>query len=182
MDCSRFEEWLDRGRPRSVAPDALAHAESCGRCSEELEAARALDDVLTQRFASAPASFTDRVLERLPRRATEDPIVTLADGDPMLPWWVGALLEPPVLGALALASVLFLWGPSLRAAGADLLAAIASGAFPGPSLGTLLSPGTPVMVTAALSAATLFTAAGAVYLVYRAGVSLGSFLFSRLLA
>ena len=94
MNCMAFKAWLDAGRPAADRPVATAHPTDCATCAEELAAARALDQVLAQRFATAPASFVDDVVSRLPDRPVAVSPAPSLPAPPELPWWAQVLLEP----------------------------------------------------------------------------------------
>ena len=85
MNCDRFDLWLDEGRPSEDRAEATAHVETCRQCAEALEAARDLELVLGARFATAPRSFTENVLARLPAREPTSATVAIFDLEPALP-------------------------------------------------------------------------------------------------
>ena len=106
MDCGHFERWLDDGQPQAAAAGAHAHADSCAHCAAALASARALDAALERYAATAPAGFTARVMERVPRARAGRPLAWVEPD--ALPWWVRAAAEPAAALSLALAA-LVLW-------------------------------------------------------------------------
>jgi hypothetical protein len=88
-----------------------------------------LESVLAQRFATAPVSFTARVLERIAR---EERRLVRVDPDDVFPWWIRALREPATMLSCLAASLLVAAAPALRAKVVALPAALEEGlgAFP----------------------------------------------------
>lgn len=128
MDCRGFGEWLDRRDAEEadgVTRGDLAaerHAAECAACAEELRDARELTGALGQRFASAPAGFTDAVMARLPARSDE--VRVPEDPESPWPWWLQILFEPSAALGLALGILYALLAPSLLTNGADVLPAL----------------------------------------------------------
>jgi hypothetical protein len=116
MNCEGFDRWLDDGLPEALAPPANAHAGSCPRCARALLAARALERLLSEPPAPAPARFTVEVMRRvawLEAARARGPVVVATSP---LPWWVEAAAEPSAALAFALAGVVLWQGRALVAA------------------------------------------------------------------
>ena len=171
MDCTSFQEWLDGGRPENRRVEAREHSRRCARCAEELEAARAIESALGQRFATAPASFTEKVIERLPARPGAAPIPVQADDGTDFPWWLRIFAEPSVVLSSALAVALIIGWPSLgqqvsrllRAASGSLESFSVSGSIPA---GIVTFPALPAHLLIAL----LPVVAVFAWFCYRAGM------------
>ena len=128
-NCERVGAWLDAGRPESVATAANAHAAGCERCREALAADRALDAaVRVDGTPAAPRGFTDRVLHAvdLANEARAHAPVSWMDA---MPWWSRAAMQPPVLGAAALAALL-VWRPAAIEQAARVVLANAMSSVP----------------------------------------------------
>jgi hypothetical protein len=119
MDCRAFEVWVDVGRPPEGRAGAEAHFAACSSCRELQETAQAIEAGLAQRFATAPLSFADDVMARLPAPAS---IPSAPEIEMTTPWWLSALTEPVVLLSLAACALL--------AGSADTLWSLASRALP----------------------------------------------------
>jgi hypothetical protein len=77
-----------------------------------------IEDLLSARFAAAPAAFADRVVAALPPRAARDAV---PDPDPEMPWWVRLFQEPLVAGSLLGSAALLAALPALTRAASDRL-------------------------------------------------------------
>jgi hypothetical protein len=117
MDCAAVDRWLDAGRPGEGRTKALTHAGACARCARSLAAARELDRVLAQRFATAPDGFTDHVMARLPARPPVRRAASPLDLDPVLPWWVRIVQEPLTVASFLLGIVFLGFGGHLWGSG-----------------------------------------------------------------
>lgn len=114
MNCATFEQRLDAGVLDAIAPDALAHAASCVRCTRALAAARSLESAFerhraTQRVA-APHAFADGVMARVRLRQPSSRNAFVSDPTP---WWVELAAQPTAIGAFAVAALLAWRGPWL---------------------------------------------------------------------
>jgi len=125
MNCAEFERWLDEGRPDADRAAAMAHRDACAECGERLAAHVALEETLRQRFAVAPATFTERVMARLPERAFRHALPT--DLEPVLPWWIRALQEPATVLAFVTAALVLGTGAFLGGTARNLVAVTARG-------------------------------------------------------
>jgi len=119
VDCPTFDRWLSDGRPAGARGAAERHAEGCARCREELADAVAVERALAQRFATTPASFTDRVMERIgaEARLAAPPLPEVTDP---LPWWIRAVQDPATVLACLLAAITLAVRPELAALARDL--------------------------------------------------------------
>lgn len=176
MDCRRFRRWLDDGSPRGGEPAARKHAKRCAYCAREREAAVALDHALRQRFATASDSFADRVMERVIARHGPAAGLPTPPSRRSLPELIGAaLLTPNVAAGAVLLLIPWLtgidrWRHGLNALpllGEKLLAL--GGAGP-----AVVLPPSPLL-PGSLPFLALPAAALAVYLLYRIGIRLGSY-------
>lgn len=120
MDCRAFEDWLNDGRPRDAAASAHDHRADCPACAESFVAADALESALSQRFATTPAGFTDRVMARLPAPA-DNPIRLPEDPGSPFPWWIQIVFEPSAILGLALGLVYAVAAPTLFGTGQETL-------------------------------------------------------------
>jgi len=110
VNCASFTRWLDAGRPQGDAAAAHAHAASCARCTDALQATRELERMLARPAAIAPAGFADRVMARItaPEKAGSVMRRRIVWAPPGLPWWISAAAHPGTLLAFAVAA-LSLW-------------------------------------------------------------------------
>ncbi len=107
MDCRDFRDRLSA----SDAEEGLReHAERCPECATAWAAQQELEDALRQRFAAAPAGFSDRVMERLPARRARNVAPEVVD---VTPWWLSWLTEPSALLGLTLGGLYALFAPRL---------------------------------------------------------------------
>jgi hypothetical protein len=128
-----------------------------------------IEELLSGRFATAPAAFADRVMAELPARRLR-PAVPEIDPEPDFPWWVRLVQEPMVaasfLGSAALLAVLPAWfrlaaewTPPARswmergALGLDAVIAAPSVTLLLPGLVVLAAVGAPLLLRAASAAA-----------------------------
>ncbi len=127
MRCAAFTEWLDGGRPETVAVAMRAHAGECPRCAAALRAAQELDEALAVRVrVTAPAGFTAGVMRRVREaRAAAAPARVLSL-PPALAWWVRAAADPWVAVSLLLSATVAWRHEALWAIAADLAARIAA--------------------------------------------------------
>jgi len=156
MICSDFERWLDDGCPAEGRAAAEAHAGSCQACAQQLAAMGVLEELLSSRFAAAPAAFADRVMAGLPPRAARTPAVV--DPEPDLPWWVRLFQEPLTAGSFVAAAGLLaalpqlprlveFWTPHVRRVAEHGVQGL--GALQGVEPAPLLVPGLAVLMIAA---------------------------------
>ena len=114
MNCAAVEQRLNAGALDALAPQVLAHAASCVRCSRALAAARALESAFERQRATrpiaAPQGFADGVMARV--RLRQRSVRSAFVGDPT-PWWVGLAAQPTAIGAFAVAALLAWRGPWL---------------------------------------------------------------------
>jgi hypothetical protein len=111
VECQSFDRWLNAGRPGAQRADAHRHAESCSRCEAELAAARELTAALSQRFATAPDTLTDRILDRIAAEERTRPLVAPPVVEPSFPWWIRVLLDPATVLSCLLAAVVLATAP-----------------------------------------------------------------------
>ena len=116
MECPTFDRWLNEGRPDAQRADAHRHAESCPRCTDELAAARELTAALSQRFATAPDTFTEGVLDRIAAEERARTHVTPPIVEPSFAWWIRVLLDPATVLSCLLAAVVLATAPQVFAA------------------------------------------------------------------
>lgn len=116
MECPTFDRWLNEGRPDAQRADAHCHAESCSRCEAELASAQELTAALSQRFATAPDTFTDRVLDRIATEERARPVSVPPVVEPSFPWWIRVLLDPATVLSCLLAAVVLATAPQVFAA------------------------------------------------------------------
>ena len=136
MNCAAVEQRLNAGALDALAPQVLAHAASCVRCSRALAAARALESAFERQRATrpiaAPQGFADGVMARV--RLRQRSVRSAFVGDPT-PWWVGLAAQPPAIGAFAVAALLAWRGPWLWTLTAEAFASggaassLAAGSF-----------------------------------------------------
>lgn len=108
MKCSEFESWLDEAMPAATAERARAHARGCARCAANLEAAHAVESLLTAGGAPVAPSphFTDRVMTRVGAiEALHARSRAVLPSDPFA-WWVRAAMDPASVLSLFLAALL----------------------------------------------------------------------------
>jgi hypothetical protein len=105
MTCTRFDAWLDDGRPSDGADAARAHAASCACCAAALAAALELESAFVASAlttARAPAALSDRVMQRI---ALDRALAEARANEPMA-WWASAASEPLVALSLVAAAAL----------------------------------------------------------------------------
>jgi hypothetical protein len=105
MNCTLFEDWLNRGMPGAPARPAEAamlHALTCPACSAARAAALEMEAALRAEPPPAPAGLLDKIMGGV----AAAPGRTLPVLDDPLAWWVRAILQPAATGALVLAAVL----------------------------------------------------------------------------
>ncbi len=103
MDCRRFDDWLDAGRPAADAGDASAHRAACADCAARATGDDGLERALASRGTDPGDAFTAAVMSRLPAARRE--IAPAVDPDLVLPWWAQLLREPEAALGLALGAV-----------------------------------------------------------------------------
>lgn len=143
MGCGGFVAWLDAGRPRAGSDGAAAHAAVCAACNARLEADREIESLLAADAPVAPDGFTERVMRAVDRAHAARAHAAAPAWSPgsALPWWARAALQPPALGAAALAALLA-WRPEAfeRAGRAGVTFTAAAGQSLGTELSRLLAP------------------------------------------
>lgn len=142
MNCAAFERWLDEGLPQADADHARAHATACPGCAAALAAAEAIEAGLARAVFVAPAHLTDAVMARVAEaESTLTAAARLRITRDAFPWWVRAALDPAVVAAMLLCSLLVWQWDAIARAGmgaAAWLAQAGAGASlpsPAPSLG-----------------------------------------------
>ncbi len=108
MKCSEFESWLDEAMPAAAAARAREHARECAGCAANLEAALAVESLLTVGGAlvAPSANFTARVMTRVGAiEALHARSRAVLPSDPFA-WWVRAAMDPASVLSLFLAALL----------------------------------------------------------------------------
>lgn len=168
MNCETFARWLDDGMPAAAAGTAEAHARDCADCAAALEAARAIEGLLSTPApaVSAPAGFGDRVMARV--ADVESRSVREIVLPSIFPWWTRAAAQPAAVLAFVVAGLTLRYGDALVAAGGRLavsaLQAFASAHAPGFAPG---SPFTDPDVLLGIAVASLPLGAWAAWLLFR---------------
>lgn len=119
MNCHEFETWLDQGSPEDAA--ARQHERTCADCAERARAADGLEGALSQRFATAPDGFTERVMALLPARTGDEELTIPEDRESPWPWWVQILFEPSAALGLGLGILYAVASPTLLGTGQEVL-------------------------------------------------------------
>lgn len=116
-DCTRFDEWLDQGRPEATSAAALDHARACDRCTGLWHAMESLERELERLpEVAAPAGLADAVMAR----------VAVTPQAPRTSVLVARVLrEPSVIGSLVAAALLVAGRDELERWGVNVAAQLA---------------------------------------------------------
>jgi anti-sigma factor RsiW len=125
VNCDALTRWLDDGMPERESDAARAHARGCPRCARSLAAAEAIEALLSSPApASAPATFTDRVMARVASASEARGHATMPAPSPF-PWWARVAADPAAALAAALSAVVVWKADALIALATALAARIA---------------------------------------------------------